>query len=53
MVTLSHNEMIEVEANNEHEAVYKAYAQAEVNCVWDEVDVEELEDELSAIYEWY
>lgn len=45
MVTLTHNEMIEVEANNENEAVYKAYAQAEANCVWDEVDVEELEDE--------
>ena len=45
VVTLSHNEVIEVEADNENEAVHKAYKQAEANCFWHEVDVEEIEEE--------
>lgn len=45
VVTLSHNEVIEVEADNENEAVHKAYEQAEVDCFWDESDVEEIEED--------
>lgn len=44
VVMLSHNEIIEVEADNENEAIHKAYSMAEVNCVWDEVNVEETEE---------
>lgn len=43
-VTLVHTEVIEVdEAENESEAISKAYKMAEHNCVWDEVEVEEME----------
>ena len=44
-VTLSHTEVIEVDADNENDALHKAYSMAEANCVWDECDIEEFEME--------
>lgn len=42
-VTLSLNEVVYVDAENESEALRKAYAAAEHNVVWDEADIEEIE----------
>ena len=45
-VTLTHTEVIEVEAQNESEAIAKAYAAAEAQqVVWDEGEVEEIGEE--------
>ena len=44
-VILTHTEVIYVEAENESEAIHKAYAEAENNCFWDEVDIEEIEED--------
>ena len=46
-VTLSLNEVIYVDAENESEALKKAYAASEHNVVWDEADIEDLEAEES------
>lgn len=45
IVTLSHNEVINIEANTENEAIHKAYNLADYQGVWDEVEIEEIEDE--------
>ena len=45
IVMLTHNEEIEVEANSESDALHKAYSMAEANCFWDEINIEEVEEE--------
>lgn len=40
-VYLTHYENMEVEAENESEALTKAYKMAETDCFWDEAEVEE------------
>ena len=45
VITLYHTEVVRVEADNEDEAIHKAYAQADSDYSWDGVDVEETEKE--------
>ena len=44
-VTLIHTEVIYVEDDNENNALHKAYSEAETNCFWDEVNIEEVEED--------
>jgi len=44
VVTLTHTEIIEVDAENETDAAHKAYRMADAQCVWDEVDIEETDE---------
>lgn len=45
IVTLTHNDVIKVIADNSNEALHKAYSLAETNCFWDETYVEECDEE--------
>ncbi len=40
-VTLTHTEIITVEAEDENDALRQAFDLADTNCFWDEVEIEE------------
>lgn len=41
-VTLTHTEVITVEAENEEDALEKAYSEAEYECYWNEFEINNL-----------